>query len=76
MVSRCALLAPEGRSNFLPPGWHGVVQPLPVQTAESGEYLLVAGERRLHAAQQAGIEKLPVIILDGERAKWQRSLRT
>lgn len=47
----------------------GVVQPLAVQPGEGGGYVLVAGERRLRAARQAGIEKVPVVVLDGGKAK-------
>ncbi len=47
----------------------GVVQPLAVQAGEDGGYVLIAGERRLRAARQAGIEKVPVVVLDGDKAK-------
>ncbi len=42
---------------------HGILQPL-VVTLEShtGIYTLIAGERRLRAAQLVGLEKVPVII--------------
>jgi ParB family chromosome partitioning protein len=46
----------------------GVVQPLVVRRLGS-RYQLIAGERRWRAAQQAGLEKLPVIVreaTDGE----------
>jgi ParB family transcriptional regulator, chromosome partitioning protein len=42
---------------------HGVIQPLIVSRAESGEgYVLVAGERRLQAAHQAGLATIPAIV--------------
>jgi ParB family chromosome partitioning protein len=42
---------------------HGVIQPLLVtRSSEPDEYTLIAGERRLLAAQQAGLHKVPVII--------------
>jgi len=42
---------------------HGVLQPLIVTYDEpSGEYTLVAGERRLLAARQAGLQTVPVIV--------------
>jgi len=42
---------------------HGILQPLIVtHNAESDEYILIAGERRLLAAQQAGLSKAPVIV--------------
>jgi len=42
---------------------HGILQPLIVtESAEPGQYVLVAGERRLLAARQAGLERVPVMI--------------
>ncbi|MBW8010935.1 MAG: ParB/RepB/Spo0J family partition protein [Chloroflexi bacterium] len=42
---------------------HGVIQPLVVTHAENpGKYVLIAGERRLQACQQANLEQVPVII--------------
>lgn len=42
---------------------NGILQPLIVSTAEeSGQYTLIAGERRLLAAGMAGFETVPVII--------------
>lgn len=42
---------------------HGVIQPLIVTRSERpGGYMLVAGERRLLAARQAGLERVPVIV--------------
>jgi ParB family chromosome partitioning protein len=40
---------------------HGILQPLIVTSNEDG-YTLIAGERRLDAARQAGLERVPVII--------------
>ena len=40
---------------------HGVIQPLIVSPAEGGSYILIAGERRLQAAQRAGLKTVPVI---------------
>jgi ParB family chromosome partitioning protein len=40
----------------------GVLQPLLVRRASPGNYQLVAGERRLRAAQLAGLVNVPVII--------------
>ena len=39
---------------------HGILQPLLVR-AVNGEYELVAGERRLRAAKEAGLTKVPII---------------
>lgn len=42
---------------------HGVIQPLIVTRSPiSGEYTLIAGERRLLAARQAGLSEVPAII--------------
>lgn len=40
---------------------HGVIQPLIVSPNADGTYTLIAGERRLQAAQKAGLRKIPVI---------------
>jgi len=40
---------------------HGVIQPLIVSPNTDGTYTLIAGERRLQAAQKAGLRKIPVI---------------
>jgi len=41
---------------------HGVIQPLIVTQAESGTFILIAGERRLEAARQAGLLTVPVLV--------------
>ncbi len=41
---------------------HGIIQPLVVASEIDGVYQLIAGERRLRAAQRAGLKKVPVII--------------
>jgi ParB family chromosome partitioning protein len=43
---------------------HGLLQPLVVIRLESGDYQLIAGERRLRAARQAGLQTVPVVIKD------------
>lgn len=40
---------------------HGIIQPLIVRKSIKG-YELVAGERRLRAAKEAGLQKVPVVI--------------
>ncbi len=40
---------------------HGVIQPLVVSPKTDGTFILIAGERRLQAAQIAGLQKVPVI---------------
>ena len=41
---------------------HGILQPLIIAPAANGTYTLIAGERRLQAAQKAGFKKVPVIV--------------
>lgn len=41
----------------------GVIQPVVVRPKE-GKYELIAGERRLRAAQEIGLEKIPAVIRD------------
>jgi ParB family transcriptional regulator, chromosome partitioning protein len=42
---------------------HGLIQPLIVTAAgQSGQYILIAGERRLLAARQAGLSEVPVVV--------------
>jgi ParB family chromosome partitioning protein len=42
---------------------HGVIQPLIItQGEEEGQYFLIAGERRLHAAKLAGLALIPAIL--------------
>lgn len=40
----------------------GVLQPLLVAPADSGRYMLIAGERRLRASKMAKLQEVPVII--------------
>jgi len=44
---------------------HGILQPLVVEPSDEGRYKLQIGKRRMAAAQLAGLEKVPAIILDG-----------
>ncbi len=52
----------------------GVIQPVLVRRgAEHGVYELVAGERRWRAAEMAGLERIPALVLtlnDEEAAEW------
>ena len=41
---------------------YGVIQPLLVRPVSEGNYELIAGERRLRAAREAGLETVPVTI--------------
>ena len=42
---------------------HGILQPLSVRRTEKG-YELIAGERRLRAAQLAGLNEIPCIVMN------------
>lgn len=42
----------------------GVIQPIVVRPVENDRYELIAGERRWRAAQQAGLDEIPVVIKD------------
>jgi ParB family chromosome partitioning protein len=42
----------------------GVVQPIVVRPVADGRYEIIAGERRWRAAQQAGLQELPVVVRD------------
>jgi ParB family chromosome partitioning protein len=44
----------------------GVLQPVVVRRLAGGEYQLVAGERRLRAAQMAGFGEIPAMIREGD----------
>jgi len=53
---------------------HGVVQPLVVRSCSSG-YELIAGERRLMAAGQAGLQQVPVVVREcGDREMLELAL--
>jgi len=41
---------------------HGIIQPLIVSRPDGRAYQLIAGERRLLAARQAGLTRVPVIV--------------
>lgn len=43
---------------------HGVIQPLLVRSLPSGNYVIIAGERRWRAAKMAGLSEIPVVIRD------------
>ena len=40
----------------------GIIQPITVRTLEGGKFQLISGERRLRAAQLAGLNKIPAFI--------------
>ncbi len=41
----------------------GVIQPIVVRSVKGGHYELVAGERRLRAAELAGLKTIPAVVL-------------
>ena len=53
----------------------GIIQPLLIRRVAADEYQLVAGERRLRAAQMAGLAKVPVIVKEfDDRAMMELAL--
>jgi ParB family chromosome partitioning protein len=40
----------------------GVIQPIVVRPLDPGRYEIVAGERRWRASQQAGLDRIPVVV--------------
>ncbi|MHB9097551.1 MAG: ParB/RepB/Spo0J family partition protein [Syntrophales bacterium] len=42
----------------------GVIQPILVRLGEAGDVVLVAGERRLRAAQAAGLAEIPALFIE------------
>lgn len=55
---------------------HGVIQPLIVSESEApDQYVLIAGERRLLAARQAGLETVPAILREaGDQQRLELAL--
>jgi len=48
---------------------HGVIQPLTVRQMENGYYQIIAGERRWRAARLAGLNEVPVIVMEADDKK-------
>lgn len=44
----------------------GVIQPIVVRQADGGKYELLVGERRLEAARQAKLGRVPAIVFEGD----------
>jgi ParB family transcriptional regulator, chromosome partitioning protein len=47
----------------------GLIQPLLVKATENGRVTLIAGHRRLAAAELAGIDEIPITYYEGERER-------
>lgn len=47
----------------------GILQPLVVTEKENGMYELIAGERRLRSAKEAGLKKVPVLVRTADDQK-------
>lgn len=45
---------------------NGIIQPLCVRKNEEGSYTLISGERRLKAANMAGLKKIPCVLTDAD----------
>ena len=43
---------------------NGLIQPIAVRSTGEGEYEIIAGERRWLASQKAGLNQVPVVVLD------------
>ena len=48
---------------------HGILQPLTVRELSNGYYQIIAGERRWRAARQAGLDTVPVYIIEADDKK-------
>ena len=48
---------------------HGIIQPLTVRKLSSGYYQIIAGERRWRAARLAGLQEIPVIVIEADDRK-------
>ena len=48
---------------------HGIIQPLTVRKLASGYYQIIAGERRWRAARLAGLQEIPVIVMEADDRK-------
>ena len=48
---------------------HGIIQPLTVRKLASGYYQIIAGERRWRAARMAGLQEVPVGVIEADDRK-------
>ncbi len=49
----------------------GIIQPLTVREQADGKYMLISGERRLRAANIAGLKSVPCVLLKGEEEDFE-----
>lgn len=48
---------------------HGVLQPLTVRELPTGYFQIIAGERRWRAARIAGLDEIPVVVIEADDKK-------
>ena len=48
---------------------HGMIQPLTVRSLPNGYYQIIAGERRWRAARMAGLDEVPVMVIEADDRK-------
>jgi ParB family chromosome partitioning protein len=48
---------------------HGIIQPLTVRRLQTGYYQIIAGERRWRAARIAGLDEVPVVVMEADDRK-------
>ena len=48
---------------------HGILQPINVRRKSSGYYEIISGERRWRAAREAGLDEVPVIVIEADDRK-------
>ena len=48
---------------------HGILQPITVRRLPSGYYQIISGERRWRAARQAGLNEVPVLVIEADDRK-------
>lgn len=48
---------------------HGLIQPICVRLLSSGYYQIISGERRWRAARNAGLDEIPVVIMEADDRK-------
>ena len=48
---------------------HGLIQPLTVRETGNGYYQIIAGERRWRASRMAGLQDVPVVVIEADEQK-------